>query len=210
MKRKLVKFLTTLTLVAAIAISSTMEAKAVPPTVVYLIESPEALIKMGKELGLLKSTMTVEEFNPSKKASHDFISKLCYGAVKGKTTSASKAREFIFDQYFAAVEKDTSLAGRLLKDGTEGKYKKYSSTGTASYAWAGVTISMVKFQGYGDEIWETKLSNLRTSVRKNWKSYRTGSKMTRIEALDFVIEALCDKELDVKLLIPRPTPTPYY
>lgn len=191
--KKLVHFLTVVVMVAVIAITSTATAaKAAPPPKAYLIASPEAMIDLGKELGLIKSATTMEEFNPTHSASHDFISKLCYAAANGKTTTAKKAREFVFDQYFEAVMKDTSLAPRLLADGTEGKYTKYSSTGTASYAWAGVTISMVKFQGYGDDAWETKLSNLRTTVRNSWKSIRTGKKMTRIEALHFVIEALFD------------------
>lgn len=203
--KKLVHLLITSTLIAVLAISSipAEAAKATPPpATVCLVESPEALIKLAQKLGMVSPTMTVEKFNPSKKASHDFISKLCYGAIKGKpTTSATKARDFVFDQYFEAVMKDTSLAGRLLADGTEGKYTKYSSTGTASYAWAGATVSMVKFQGYGDDAWETELSNLRTTVQNSWKSIRTGKKMTRIEALHFVIEALFDNvNITVSLL----------
>ena len=190
--RRLLKILTSLTLIAILIVGNTLEAKAASKPTTYLIECPKALVNLGKELGMVKSTTTVEEFNVGQLASHDFISKLCYAAVNGKTTTAKRAREFVFDQYFDAVMKDTSLAGRLLADGTEGKYTKYSSTGMASYAWAGTTVSMVKFQGYGDKAWEDKLTDLRTTVRNSWKSYRTGKKMTRIEALHFVIEAFYD------------------
>ncbi len=185
-----------------------------------LTEEQLAEVYLNATAGILVESMTLDEFNPSGKATYKFVVDLLYSAAvlreKGgfpKATSHSykKENEWLKDQYWSAACNRPETAQELLLGFTRSKGRNpKSSDKFVGFDWILQACTVVRCGELQDEVWQEGLDNLEREVNLRWAKLGKGKYLTRIEALDIVCCLLTpDVEINGSATsMPAPAPKP--
>lgn len=144
--------------------------------------------------GIIES-QTVEEFNPSKECTAGFFAKLLYNAAvnrkehfaEAKYHTTKRAMNWLRDAYISAALREPTSATRLLYDFTDRRLEDFKSSNKVSYQWVEVAVTIVKY-GHYDEVFQDYLREDIMAAKDYWSSYKKGKKITRLEALQIVMD----------------------
>lgn len=187
-----------------------------------LTEQQLAEVYLNATAGILVESMTLDEFNPSGKATYKFVVDLLYSAAvlreKGgfpKATSHSykKENEWLKDQYWSAACSKPETAQELLLGFTRSKGRNpKSSDKFVGFDWLLQACTVVRCGELQDKVWQEGLDNLEKEVNQRWPKLGKSKYLTRIEALDIVCCLLTpDVEINgsvTSMTAPAPEPEP--
>jgi len=214
MKKFALRNLTLLALVAVIVtVCTSITTKAANPWGPETIEErAQELVTLAANYGLISSA-ELSEFEPSKEASYSFCAKLIYraeklrntGATTMKAPSSNKAMTWLLSQYLEVAMANAEDAYCIISTYLDGK-QGFKPSGKCSWHWLSYSCDYAR--GYGEADEEAR-NNACLEVRERWAPLRNGERMTRIEALDYVITNLRDdiyiQEMNKKIDDPAPS-----
>ena len=181
--------------------ASVSTAKAAEPANPYgktVEERAQELISAAANYGLINAD-TIDEFKPGKPATYAFVMKTMYRAYKLqyagcatiKAPSTNKALRWLRSLFIYSYLDDPSQSDLILRF-YDGKGLGFKPSEAANYKWIETALVIVTMEHLQEEgpVYSEWRDNQILEVQTNWADYRKGEQITRIEALNLIINIM--------------------